>query len=217
MTTFAPDIPYIPRGHIVAKDMTIEEYMETYAGGFYEYVEGYVIEMSPSRIEHVDLFKYLLALLDTYLAFRKIGKLVVQPFVMKLPEFPARRREPDLFVVLNSNLNRLEKTFMDGPADIVIEIVSEESFERDTSDKFLEYQTGGVPEYWMFDVLRTDARFYRLNASGVYMPKPLSADKFYSTPLLPDLKLYVPVLWQEELPLNPDIVDAVRAMLTPDE
>jgi hypothetical protein len=39
------------------------------------------------------------------------------PFVMRLPEFPKRRREPDLFV-FSIQIYELKDTYMDGFADI---------------------------------------------------------------------------------------------------
>jgi Uma2 family endonuclease len=40
---------------------------------------------------------------------------------------------------------------LDGPADLAIEVISDESVARDRSDKFYEYQEGGVREYWIID------------------------------------------------------------------
>jgi len=43
----------------------------------------------------------------------------------------------------------LKHTYPDGPADLAIEIVSEESRLRDRGEKFAEYEVGGVKEYWI--------------------------------------------------------------------
>ncbi len=211
------NVPFIPLGRIIAKDVSIDDYMEKYAQFHCEYVEGYVVYMAPSSIGHVDLFQYLLYLFGAFFELRPIGRVISQPFVMKTPAFPDRRREPDLFVVLKNNPHRLEKTFMDDPADSVIEIVSKESFARDTSEKFLDYQDGGVEEYWLLDQLRQDARFYRPNADGIYVPQSIDANGVYQTVSLPTLKLHVPTLWQDTLPGPIATANAVRAMLTQSE
>lgn len=57
-----------------------------------------------------------------------------------------------------------------GPADICIEVVSEERIARDHGEKFAEYEKAGVREYWIVDPLRDTCRFNRLNEAGVYIP-----------------------------------------------
>jgi Uma2 family endonuclease len=200
-------------GNVIAVNVSVDEYMETYAGEHCEYVEGFVIKMSPGDIRHNDLIYYLHTLLRTYFKFRPLGRVVGQPFVLRLPAFPNRRREPDLIVVLRSNPNRLTNTYMDGPADICIEVVSNESHDRDYREKFIEYEQGGVPEYWIIDSVLKDTVFYRLNSEGRYVPFTADHQGLYRTPALPGFSLHVPSLWGEEPPDPIAIVDAVRAML----
>ena len=67
--------------------------------------------MSPSHYKHKKLIYFLYQLLDTYFALRRpIGEVIGQPFVLRLPAFPNRRREPDLFVVLDTNSHELKDT-----------------------------------------------------------------------------------------------------------
>lgn len=208
---------YLIHGEVVATNVTLEDYMQHYAADHCEWVEGVVIRVSPSHYKHMKLIYFLYQLLDAYFALRSIGEVIGQPFVMRLPAFPNRRREPDLLVVLNTNPNELKATLMDGPADIVIEIVSEESAERDHGEKFIEYEKGGVPEYWIIDPLRNETRFYRLDNEGRYHPYAEDQNGNYRTVALPGFKLHVPTLWQEPLPNPADILDAVRQMLRDEE
>lgn len=201
-----------PAGNIIAENVSLETYMKRYAAHFCEYVEGYVIKISFSSLPYINRLGFLYVLLRAYFSFRPIGQVMTQPFVMRLPEFPNRRREPDLFIVLNTNPHELTDTYIDGPADIVIEIISPESLARDRGEKFEEYEKGGVPEYWLFDPERKDAGFYRLNANGKYELQDIG-DDMYITPLLPDFQLQVSTLWQAELPGVVDVVKAVADML----
>lgn len=203
----------LPAGKIIASNVSLEDYMEYYAADHCEWVEGYIIKMSPGTLKHNSLIRYLAALLDTYFELIGLGRLVTQPFVMRLPAFPRRCREPDLFVVLNTNLAELRETYMDGPADICIEIVSEESIERDYEDKFKEYEVGGVPEYWILDPLQKESRFYRRDETGHFIRHTEDALGNYTTPALPKLALHVPTLWQENLPGPIAVTEAVKAML----
>ena len=206
----------IPSGTIIAENVSLDEFMENYAQHHHEWVEGMVIQMSPIHIRHDQITTYLRLLFDTYFEFNPIGRMVSQPFVIRLPEFPNRRREPDLMVILNTNPNELKDTYMDGPADICIEVVSLESTERDYGEKFSEYEKGGINEYWIIDPVRNQCSFYRLTESAFYKRQSIDAQGNYRSPILPGLTLTVPVLWQEELPGPAATVNAVQQMLKED-
>lgn len=192
--------PTVIAGEKTTAQVSLDEYMAHYAAQHYEWVEGVLIPMAPATLGHNDLIKYLAQLLDIYFELKPGGRVVMQPFVMRLEAFPNRRREPDLLVVLDTNPHELKDTYLDGPADICIEVVSSESGERDHGEKFIEYEKGGVPEYWIIDPLRQEARLYRLNDEGVYTRQTEDRDGNYCTPALPGLVLHVPTLWQEKLP-----------------
>ena len=199
-------------GEIVATNVSLEDYMETYAGQHCEWIEGVVIKM-PGSLSHNKLIYYLYLFFRTYFDLRPIGQVIGQPFVMRLPAFPNRRREPDLMIVLKTNPHELKDTYLDGAADICIEIVSEESIERDHGDKFREYEIGGVPEYWIIDPLHDEARFYRLNGQGRYERQSEGADGDYRTPALPGLALHVPTFWQNELPGPTETAQQISTLL----
>jgi Uma2 family endonuclease len=135
-----------------------------------------------------------------------------EPYVLKITPTSARR-EPDLQVILKTSPGQMTETAMLGPADICIEVVSPGSEENDYGKKFVEYQQGGVSEYWIIDSLREEHRFYRLSADGVYGLQSLSEDNAYHTLLLPGLRLHVLTHWQTPLPDILAITQTVRAML----
>lgn len=198
---------------VVAVNVSLDEYMTRYAEDHCEWVEGVVVKLSPGEIRHNQTLYYLHQLLSAYFELKPIGVVIGQPFVMRLAAFPNRRREPDLLVVLNTNPHELKPTYLDGAADICIEVVSAESTGRDHGDKFSEYEAGGVGEYWIVDPLRQECRFYRLNADGLYQPIRDDADANYRTPSLPGLVLHVPTLWQDTLPGPAATVLAVQRLL----
>ena len=199
--------------NIVAVNVSLEDYMAHYAADHCEWVEGVVIKMSPVTSQHDRLTYFLRQLLEAFFELRPIGIVKSQPFMMRLEAFPKRRREPDLFVILHTNPHELKNTYMDGPADIVIEVVSEESVKRDHGEKFIEYEKGGVPEYWIVDPIHEESRFYRLHEDGRYRRQAEDSDGHYQTPALSGLKIHVPTLWQAELPGPGATFAAVQAML----
>ncbi len=198
-------------GEIVETDVSAEDYMKYYAAHHYEWVRGTVIKMSPINDVHYFISRYLAGVLQVYFELKPIGSIREDPFVMRLPDIESRRL-PDIQVILDANPHELKPTYMDGPADICIEVVSPGSVSVDRGDKFEEYEKGGVGEYWIIDPLHDEALFYRLNDEGVYISHP-TKEGIYRTPVLPDLKIHVPTLWQKQLPNYFEIGQAVQAML----
>lgn len=199
-------------GEVLATGVSFEEYLTRFSGMHCELVGGVVIKMSPVSLQHIDLTGYLYMLIAAYFELRPIGRVITQPFTQRLPNVEPKR-EPDLLVVLNSNPYHLYETYMDGPADICIEIVSPDSIERDRGTKFAEYQKGGVGEYWILDPLIKESLFYHLDTEGLYAPQYPDQDGNYRSVTLPGLLLNVPTLWQKPLPGIFSITESVKAML----
>jgi len=166
-----------------------------------EWVDGEVVMYSPASNRHQDLARFLTSVLGIYVETHSLGVVRPAPFQMKLE----RGREPDLLFVASEHLARLKETYLDGPADLVVEIISPESVARDRGEKFYEYAQGGVVEYWLIDPQARWAEFYRLKA-GHYRPA-FSGDKgIYRAEVLPDFWLRVEWLWQEPLPKTLDVL-----------
>jgi Uma2 family endonuclease len=172
-----------------------------------------VIKLAFIHNFHQYIRRYLSVLLETYFALKPIGRIYANLFLMKLPSNSFR--QPDIQVILNNNPHTLHPTYMDGPADICIEVVSPGSVEHDRGVKFKEYEQNGVREYWIVDPLRNECLLYRLNNEGVYMAQYADSDGHYQTTLLPGLMLHVPIFWSDEgaFPNPIQIVESVRQML----
>ena len=164
-----------------------------------EWVEGEVFPMSPVSNRHQDVSGFLIALLRFYAEVRHLGEVRSEPYQMKPgPTLPGRA--PDIFFVADAHLPWMKKTFLDGPADLVVEIISPESRARDRGDKFYEYEQGGVTEYWLIDPVREQAEFYQRSESGFYRPILPDPQGRYHSAALPGLWLQVNWLWETPLP-----------------
>jgi Uma2 family endonuclease len=122
---------------------------------------------------------------------------------MKLQE-GSSYREPDILFVANENLERLTEDRLEGPADLVIEIVSDHTVHNDRDDKYKEYQAAGVREYWIIDP-RPDkqrADFYHLDETGVYSLFATEDDERIESKVLPGFWLQPAWIWQANS-LNP--------------
>ena len=180
--------------------MTYEEFL-AWAGDDVraEWVDGEVILLSPASKKHQNLAGFLAALLRFFVEVNQSGVMLSAPFQVKLgSKLPGR--EPDILFIAREHLDRLKDTYLDGAADLVVEIISPESRARDRGDKFYEYEQAGVREYWLIDPVRRQAEFYRLGDDGIYQLVPVGADGIFRSAVLDGLQLQVDWLWQEPLP-----------------
>jgi Uma2 family endonuclease len=164
-----------------------------------EWVNGEVVLLSPPSNRHQLLVGFLSALLRIFSETHQLGTVLSEPFQMKTgPDLPGR--EPDILFIAREHLDRLKNVYLDGPADLVVEIISPDSRGRDRGEKFYEYEQGGVREYWLLDYLCRQAEFYQRGTDGIFRLVPIGEDGLYHSAVLAGLWLKVDWLWQEPLP-----------------
>ncbi len=179
--------------------MTYEEFLEWGDGIRAEWVDGEVIVTSPPSTPHQSLMAFIGALLLFFVEAKQLGRIFLPPFQMKLSTRPSGR-EPDLLFISSDKLGNLKHNYLDGPADLVVEIVSPESQLRDRGDKFYEYEEAGVREYWILDQNRKRAEFYHLEEEGTYKLIDPDDNGIYRSDVIEGLWLKVDWLWQDPLP-----------------
>ena len=209
-STAATPVTY-ERPPLPATPISFEEFLawtdeDTHA----EWVDGEIVLMAPASLEHQSLLDFLNDLVKTYVRSHGLGQVFFAPVLMHLPSRPSGR-EPDLLFIATAHLDRLRPTYLDGPADLVVEIVSPESNTRDRAEKLTEYEAAGIPEYWLIDPLREDAAFYQLSQDGRYRRGPIDADSIYRSAVLPGFWLKVDWLWQRPLPDAAALMQQVMA------
>jgi len=191
-----------------------------------EWNAGEVIIFMPPVDRHQALVGFLHILLSLFANLYHLGILRIAPFEMRArPDLPTR--EPDLFFLAHAHRDRLTSERLAGAADLVIEVISENSVARDRADKFYEYQEAGVREYWIIDPRPGKERvdFYHLLPDGKYQAALPDDGNCYHSMVLPDFWLRIDWLWQETLPdpllalaeirgLSPEAAQALRATLS---
>lgn len=180
------------------KRMSYEEFREwvdedTHA----EWVDGEAIVFMPAKDAHQNTLEFLYELPALFARLFNLGKVRVAPFEMKLRQGRSYR-EPDILFISEESRDRLTEERLEGPADLVVEIISDDSVRRDREDKFKEYQEAGIPEYWVIDPRpgKQRADFFRLNARGQYELVATEDDERFESVVLPGFWLRPPWLWQ---------------------
>ncbi len=192
---------------LVPHSMTFEEFLEwalmLEEDTRVELVEGKVEYMSPVTVAHQRLGRLLLNVLSFLVEKHQLGEVFYERLLMKVGA--STGREPDILFLATANLHRLRNAYLDGPADLAIEIVSPGSGRQDRVTKRDEYERRGVPEYWVLDQAKTEALFYQLQANGAYKLVPADANGIYHSSVVPGLWINVNWLWQNPLPTQESI------------
>lgn len=176
-----------------------------------EWVDGEVQMASPASTRHQLVKKFLVGILDGWVQRHALGVVLDAPFQMRIVE-PPRGREPDVLFVAKENRDRLKETYLDGPADLVIEIISPESLSRDRGEKFVEYEVAGVREYWLIDPDREQAEFYALGADKRYRLIGVGTDDILRSQVVKGFFIQVKWLWQEPLPKVVEVLKELKVV-----
>jgi Uma2 family endonuclease len=188
--------------------MSYEEFLEL--GDEYrhaEWVNGEVVMMAAVTDKHDQMTMFLGTILKIFTEVRALGRVCREPFQMKTgPALPGR--SPDIFFVTSEHLSRIRERNLEGPADFVIEIISEGTRRVDRVDKFQEYESGGVPEYWMLDPHRKIAEFFQL-VNGRYEERNPDDQGIYRSASISGFWIDVNWLWQSPLPSTFDCLKKI--------
>lgn len=204
--------PEIQETVVLAEGISFEDYLVQYEGQSTEWHAGKVVQKVSNNTRHQMILLFLSTLLTLFLSSKKSGKVFLAGLPMYInDDVPAR--EPDLIVMLNSQLERVKSNRLEGPADIAVEIVSPGSGTEDRATKLFEYENAGVPEYWLIDPIRKEASIYILNVDGKYERQPEDDQNRLQSTVLDGFAFDATILWQDELPEGINIMPIVETML----
>jgi Uma2 family endonuclease len=200
-------------GTIISEKLTFEQFLKKYAGVRADWLVGEVeLTAVSNNTKHNDILGFLFTFFNLYLSLRGLGRVLLAGVSMYLgDDVPAR--EPDIMIVLTERLDRITPTYLNGAADIVIEIVSPESVARDRGTKLAEYEKGKVPEYWLIDPDRRDTIIHVLHPDGFYRTRPLDAQGRITSAALPGFALDPTLFWQDTLPNGVEALALVQQMI----
>jgi Uma2 family endonuclease len=184
--------------HAAPKEpLSFEAFLQQYDDTHAEWVNGEVIPKMPASVVHQRSSRFLYTLINTWVEYHQLGEVHHPPLLVKLP-LPDNRevaREPDIVVILNGNLGRFAEQYFDGAPDLIVEIASPASRHTDRTVKYEEYETAGVPEYWLIDPDRQYAEFFQRDDAGLYRVAFSGSEGVYRSRVLEGFWLQVEWLW----------------------
>ncbi|MDA1348732.1 MAG: Uma2 family endonuclease [Chloroflexi bacterium] len=144
---------------------TYQDYLQLPEGERKELIEGeFYMTPSPS-LWHQDVVIDLGSAMRRYVNARQLGRVTVAPFDVIFDE--ENVVQPDILFVSNERMAGLEKGRMHGAPDLVVEILSPSTADRDLTYKLKLYARHDVREYWTVDPESRTVRVLALNPRGV--------------------------------------------------
>lgn len=122
-------------------------------GRRYEIIGGELI-VSPAPIpDHQRLLGRLFLLFTTFDPTHQLGEVFFAPLDVLLSEHD--QVQPDLIFIASERREIIRRTRIEGPPDLVLDVLSPSTRQTDQVRKAALYATAGVREYWLVDA---DAR-----------------------------------------------------------
>jgi len=129
---------------------TYEDYLGLRDDTRYEVIGGELLAMAPAPDTfHQEWLANLFLLLRSHAQRNKLGKVLLSPLDVILDEHNIV--QPDILFVASSRSGIVQRRGVFGAPDLVVEIVSAFSVQRDRQEKAELYAQYGVKEFWIVD------------------------------------------------------------------
>jgi Uma2 family endonuclease len=171
--------------------------------------EGYIFMTTETR--HARVVTFFLTLPSHYLEIFDLGEVFCPTYSVRL-RGGRSYREPDIFVVLHEHRDRIQKYGVHGPADFILEALSDDDPNRDRVVKLREFEAEGVPEYVYVDTRERhdDFGYFRAGEDRVFQQVAPDAADRYQSKVLPGF--WIDPRWLREDPL-PSVSRILKEMV----
>ncbi|OLN30809.1 Uma2 family endonuclease [Desulfosporosinus metallidurans] len=151
---------------------TYQDYLTWPINERWELLNGRAYNMTPAPSRrHQEISGQLLTLFNNYLK-GKTCRVYAAPFDVRLPQLQESAEQtstvvqPDLVVVCDKT--KLDHLGCKGSPDLVVEITSPSTFQKDLKEKFILYERVGVQEYWIVYPEENTICVFHLTPEGKY-------------------------------------------------
>jgi Uma2 family endonuclease len=138
-----------PNSSTVTTKFTYEDYLKTSDDERYELLDGELIIMPAPSIAHQHVAMKLGTRLDTFVEEGNLGVVFSAPTDVVLSETDVV--QPDLLFISLERAHTIMPANIQGAPDLIVEIRSDSTAERDETLKRILYAQHDVKEYWLVD------------------------------------------------------------------
>jgi Uma2 family endonuclease len=164
-------------------------------GRISEIIDGDLFVTPTSSIQHQRISRKIAMHVAAFLERSGRGELFYAPTGVRISDDSVV--EPDLLVVLQEHRDRIGDQVIDGPPDIVVEILSPGTARRDLVTKREIYSLAGIPEYWIVDSEAANVEVLVLERGAYSRAGLYRRAEALRSPLLPDLDLPLTEIFAE--------------------
>jgi len=129
-------------------------------GKRYEIANGILLLAPSSTGSHQDTVGEVFFHLRSHVKLPGLGLVSQAPSVVELSSKDVF--QPDIFVVMDVNLDRVQEKKFVGAPDLVVEVASPGTVAFDRLTKYDTYERTGVPEYWIVNLERRTVEVFVL-------------------------------------------------------
>ena len=163
----------------------------------YEILDG-VIYVSPSPVpRHQEVSLNLERVLDAYIRRHHLGKLYHAALDVLLHEHTIA--QPDIIFIAAGREQIITDRAIEGPPDLVVEILSPSTARRDRGLKARLYARFGVPHYWIVDPRAETLSTYEPSAAATARARSFIKAAVATSPPFPGLRIDLGAIWPQPL------------------
>ena len=166
---------------------TYEDYRNTPEDKRYELLDGDLLIIPAPRTSHQRVSIKLASRLQRFAEDSGIGKIYVAPFDVVLSDTDVV--QPDILFISRERADIITEENVRGAPDLVVEILSPTTADRDRTFKRSLYARHGVREYWLVDPDTKTVEVLALGEEGFEAVGAYSPGLPVESPLLEGLRL----------------------------
>ena len=142
-------------------DWTYNEYIALPDDGQrYEIANGVLLLAPSSTGPHQETIGEVFFHLQSHIKLARLGLVIQAPFVVELSAKDVF--QPDIFVVMNAHLDRIQEGKLVGAPDLVVEVSTPGTIAFDRLTRYDTYEYSGVLEYWILNLERRTVEVFVL-------------------------------------------------------
>ena len=170
--------------------LTYEDYRNAPGDDRCELLDGDLVMVAAPNLKHQELQFRLGRELGNFILERSLGKLFFAPCDVVLSDTDVV--QPDLLFVSREREHLLSGgENVQGAPDLVVEILSPATADRDRGYKHDVYGRHGVQEYWLVDPIAETVAVHRQRAGVLTVARTFTREQTLRSALLPGLELHL--------------------------
>jgi len=185
---------------VLAKKMTYAEFkeMEIPDGdtSIYELINGEIVKRASPNTPHQRASFNLSVEFGIYNRKQNVGKFFTAPYDVYFDEHTAGVQPDLLFVSKERDFIIKENNGIVGAPDLVVEIVSKGSIDKDREIKKEVYERFAVEEYWIVDPIYQTVEVYKLKEARYRLFSFAEEKGNITSSVLPDFEMDVQVIFR---------------------